>query len=315
VTITIEEIQHPTTYEAILYCWDYYTNHYNPIYPPFTFHRYAHSEHIEVLATWGYQGYFFVQSRIKLTVLYGLVSDWTDEIAMRGWIFWRNPISGLWHTEVESQETSVHHWQEAHTYHKEEETDMAFKRARMDTYDPDTHTATITLYPLPGEQLTDVPLAEEIPKYLATQLPDCTVGIFYDVAPPQPQITAIFRTNALEANVPFGYFDRYFEAGDDPDAPAGPVFKTLSPVPPGEVWNLQAAHAQNQQRGQLIIIEVGQDADYISLQEVQTPAGERKCIWNGAVVMKEGDRVRFYFANTQAGDDLYWRAWGYKMKV
>ncbi len=210
MTIDLAEISHASTVQALAYAQDYHTNHYSPTYPPFTYRRYDHSEHIEVLASWGYQGYFFIQSRIKLTVLYGLVADWTDEIAMRGWIFWRNPITGVWHTELESQETSVHHWQQAHAHIKQEETDMALKRAKIDTYYPATHTADVTIYPLPGEEMAGVPLAQHIGPELASLLPDCTLAIFYDTEPPSPYITSILDgvpppwiTPTLHKNEPF----------------------------------------------------------------------------------------------------------------
>ncbi len=193
MTIDIQEISHATTPQALSYAMDYYATYYVPGEPPISYHRYDHSEHIEVLATWGYQGYFFVQSRIKLTVLYALVADWTDEIAVRGWVFWRNPITGTWHVEVESEATSVHHWQEAHTHIKQEATQMALKRARIDQYYPGTHKADVTIYPLPGEPLAGVPLAQECGPELAALLPDCTLAIFYDTVPPSPYITSLLN--------------------------------------------------------------------------------------------------------------------------
>ncbi len=191
MTIDLPEISHATTVQALSYAMDYHTNHYSPTYPPYTYHRYDHSAHIEVLASWGYQGYYFVQSRIKLTVLYGLVAEWTDEIAMRGWIFWRNPITGVWHTVVDSQQTSVHFWQDAHAHIKQEAGEMPIKRARIDTYYPATHTADVTIYPLPGEVMEGVGIAQEIGPILPALLPDCTLVIFYDVEPPVTIITSI----------------------------------------------------------------------------------------------------------------------------
>lgn len=242
MTIDIEEISHPTTPEALAYAQDYYLNYYNPLNPLRSFHRYNHSDHIEVLVAWGYQGDFFVQSRIKFTVLYPLIGDWTDETAMRGWVFWRNPITAVWHTIVESHLTSVHHWQEAHSHIKQEATDMALKRARIDTYHPATHTADITIYPLPGETMVGVPLAQEIGPQLAALLPDCTLAIFYDTDPPLPYITSILNgapppwvTSALIKDG---------EIAEDDLADFAVTYPKLHPNAKGQVASDRATHGQ-----------------------------------------------------------------------
>ncbi len=125
MTITISEITHATTGQALSYAMDYYANYYSPGDPPLTWHRFDHSEHIEVLATWGHHDLFFVQSRIKQTVLYGLPSEWEDEIAMRGWVFYCDPATGLWTTECDSTVTNLHHWQEIHHLLKKEAPNMS----------------------------------------------------------------------------------------------------------------------------------------------------------------------------------------------
>lgn len=116
-------------------------------------------------------------------------------------------------------------------------------------------------------------------------------------------------------NLIFGYNDRYVESESDLNAGAGTVEKSLSAVPAGEIWVLQAAHGLNSKRAAGVVIRVTDGTDFADLTTGLTPASVSRVCWSGEVVMKEGDYVHFFFLGTIAGDDLYWNAWGYKMKV
>ena len=117
-------------------------------------------------------------------------------------------------------------------------------------------------------------------------------------------------------NLIFGYYDRYFEIGSDLNAPAGNVLKSLSAVPSDEVWMLQhfhAADANRQLRIQCQIIGTGGQA--IEIRDTLADATSFAVTHSGWYILKPGDYVRFLFVGVVLNDDLWWKAWGFKMKL
>lgn len=116
-------------------------------------------------------------------------------------------------------------------------------------------------------------------------------------------------------NVLEGYNAQYMEAGSDLAAPAGTVTKTLSVVPAGEAWLIGRLSAWNATRA--VTIDTGVwDGTTMHVIDAATntssgnPLAVGKDVW-----LKAGDAVRFRFYGTVLNDDLYWNAFGKKMKV
>lgn len=117
-------------------------------------------------------------------------------------------------------------------------------------------------------------------------------------------------------NLIWGYNDRYAEADSELDPDAGEYYAYFTTVPAGEVWVLQlvmGADVTNAKRIQLRV-EITGAAAYM-LKDETPAAADQWVLWSGEVVLKEGDRASVRFFSVTAGDDLYWRAWGYKMVI
>jgi len=116
-------------------------------------------------------------------------------------------------------------------------------------------------------------------------------------------------------NLIFGYYDRYAAQGSDLNPGAGPLTKTLPAVPAGEIWVVQMISASNQSRACTMMLGANLGGiDVWAYRFVGGAAGDW-AVWSGQIVLKQDDYIEVYFANNQAGDDLYWRAAGYKMKL
>ncbi len=116
-------------------------------------------------------------------------------------------------------------------------------------------------------------------------------------------------------NLIFGYYDQYAEYDSDLAAPAGLVTKSGSAVPADEVWVITHIWSLNASRGavQLILI-ANVEGDQHPLIRTSPAAGLGQ-YWGGRLVLKEGDYLQWQFLSTVSGDDLYWGALGYKMKL
>lgn len=117
-------------------------------------------------------------------------------------------------------------------------------------------------------------------------------------------------------NVLFGFNDRYVETSESLNPSAGTVQQDFTAVPAGEVWIIQAVTFLNNTTAQRTTFRVrtsgGSEIPFY--ENTPAAAGTYQC-WNGEIVLKESDYIRFHLYNVVAGDDLYFRAWGYKMKV
>ena len=120
---------------------------------------------------------------------------------------------------------------------------------------------------------------------------------------------------ALESNKLFGYNARYSESGSDLAAAGGNVNKYGTAVPAGEIWVLQAIYATDATTAIAVQLGVNSGAGFQILKRQLEAAAADDIFWTGELVLSEGDYCRVQFLATVAGDDLYWRFWGYKMKI
>ena len=120
--------------------------------------------------------------------------------------------------------------------------------------------------------------------------------------------------NAL-LNIPFGYNDRYAEEVSNLNAAAGWNDLLGTAVPAGEVWVVTAIAGVNSNRA--CTIQIGARGGAIDVYAISTTSAGA-LLWVAAapqLILKEGDKIVGSFGGCTAGDDIYLRASGYKMKV
>lgn len=112
----------------------------------------------------------------------------------------------------------------------------------------------------------------------------------------------------------FSYKDRYAERVVDLD-PAGPwISLPGTPVPPGEVWFVQAMRGVDATGiPTLVELRVGGAGVTASLTIATPTAAAESILWSGEIVMAEGDVASARFDGFTAGDGLYLDIWGLKM--
>lgn len=121
--------------------------------------------------------------------------------------------------------------------------------------------------------------------------------------------------NPVKLGLLFGYDSIYAEGGVDLNAPAGTVTKTLSTVPAGEIWVVNSIAALNDTTYREIILEVFiAGVQHLLVRRLEQQY-DKTIFWRGPTVLPAGGYVRIRFLGTVAGEDLYWSALGYKMKV
>lgn len=119
-----------------------------------------------------------------------------------------------------------------------------------------------------------------------------------------------------KSNLLLGYNDRWSERDSDLNASAGANYLTTATVPSGYVYILQLARALNNTSATTKIRIYVSDGTLTPMIRVEaTPAAKEEVLWEGQVVLKEGDSVGASFDGCTAGDDLYLDIWGMKMKI
>ena len=114
----------------------------------------------------------------------------------------------------------------------------------------------------------------------------------------------------------WGYSDRYAELVTDFSPPAGFNILAGTVVPAGEVWVVQAMGAVDTTSAiSNVLVCVYSGTVDLALGQIVTPVANQECLWTGEVTMKAGDRARALFDGVILNDDLYFKIWGYKMKV
>ncbi|MDP2107144.1 MAG: hypothetical protein Q8J76_14200 [Desulfobulbaceae bacterium] len=117
-------------------------------------------------------------------------------------------------------------------------------------------------------------------------------------------------------NLIFGYYDRYLEEETDTNAGTPYNVKYGAVVPAGEIWVVTAAHAKNATRADNMAIGAGNPTDLYVVALTKSSAGAGEAIsFSGTLILKQGDRMRWEWGASWAGDDINWAASGYKMKL
>ena len=114
----------------------------------------------------------------------------------------------------------------------------------------------------------------------------------------------------------FGYSDVWEAQVAETNAPGAGATLRLPAVDVGEIWVVQAASAVDivTAPGWASIRVVG--ATYTNTIAAKNPLLlSEYVIFSGQMVLKAGDLLEAYFFASVAGDDLYFMARGYKMKV
>lgn len=114
----------------------------------------------------------------------------------------------------------------------------------------------------------------------------------------------------------WGYSDRWAETVSELNAVVGTNNLYTAAVPAGYVYVLQGADCINVNSA--CTREIGPAAPgslLILVQDAGALAGTVTMTGPCEVVLKEGDVVKSSFVGCTAGDDLYLRVWGYKMRV
>lgn len=114
----------------------------------------------------------------------------------------------------------------------------------------------------------------------------------------------------------WGYSDRYFEDLGGTKSGDGTYSSYGTPVPEGEVWVVQGLYISNESgaRGYAsLFLYVGASGYF--LYNNQTPARYEHMRWDGALVLKAGDKARIFQLSCLDGDTINGGVWGYKMKV
>ena len=114
----------------------------------------------------------------------------------------------------------------------------------------------------------------------------------------------------------FGYYDRLAAQVVNTSAAAGTNMLTGTAVSAGEIHVIQAIAAidYNSTTTRIYVSATG-GVITIPLADEYSVAAEHWVIKTVNIVLKAGDCLNCIFYGCTAGDDLYLRWWGYKMKV
>lgn len=87
-------------------------------------------------------------------------------------------------------------------------------------------------------------------------------------------------------------------------------------VPAGEIWVIQSAEAYDADNAitgiEIFIARTGYAGNIAVLVG---PAANVACIYNGQVVLEEGDKLKFTLADCTDGDELYANYWGMRVDI
>jgi len=117
-------------------------------------------------------------------------------------------------------------------------------------------------------------------------------------------------------NLIFGYKDRYAEKIDWTMAGASET-KSTTAVPAGEIWILNSLSIRNINGAatNFTVFLAVAAVEYVTCAWASGYVAYQTLYWNGSIVLKEGDNVRFLVTAAAAGENIEARIWGYKMKL
>lgn len=116
-------------------------------------------------------------------------------------------------------------------------------------------------------------------------------------------------------NVPWGYNARFSEAGSDLAAAAGTNSKDSAVVPAGEVWVVTAMWSRNDTTSVRQYHSPSLGGMFHRANDIAAPGVGITRTTVGQWVLAAGDFLRWSWLACVVGDDIFWGASGYKMKI
>lgn len=117
-------------------------------------------------------------------------------------------------------------------------------------------------------------------------------------------------------NTIWGYQARYAPRKVEWDASAGTTTLTWDAVPAGKVYLVHRAEAKDKDSAcsrVLIIVEMGSTS--MTIAEDVTPVANKAIVWEGSLVLSEGDYLWARFYDGILHDEMYFQGAGYEMDV
>lgn len=113
---------------------------------------------------------------------------------------------------------------------------------------------------------------------------------------------------AYKQPIILGYSGDYSQEVSDLNAAAGTVTLTGTTVPAGEIWDVQAIFGLDVQTNVTYLsLRITVNAIPIALIRAASPGINIPVVWNGHIILSEGDSVNAQFIGTVLGDDIYLR--------
>jgi len=123
-------------------------------------------------------------------------------------------------------------------------------------------------------------------------------------------------TRWRKAGIPLWYNAPVGESLSNLNAQSGVNSLTGSTVPAGELWIIESASAiDNTSALDYVAIRVSTGTFWTSIIRKQSVAIAEEVIVNAEVVLSPGYYLYAVFSNCAAGDDIYFRYIGYKVKI
>ena len=135
-------------------------------------------------------------------------------------------------------------------------------------------------------------------------------------AVPQANAHGFDGSNWRKLQQLWGYTDRWVETVSELNAGAGANNIFTAAVPAGYVYVCNLCDCFNNTSASTRLLGATDGTNNVILtQEAGIAAGGITISGYCWVVLKEGDQMRARFTGCTAGDDLYLRVWGFKMKI
>lgn len=114
----------------------------------------------------------------------------------------------------------------------------------------------------------------------------------------------------------WGYSSIYNESKQDLEAASPNDTLVTTGVAAGHLHVLEVVSAfNNTSLSTSILLAVTSGGISATFLPTYSPAAGYRCVWVGKLVLAEGDTITAFFNGVTAGDDLYMRLHGYKMKI
>lgn len=119
-----------------------------------------------------------------------------------------------------------------------------------------------------------------------------------------------------KSNLIFGYNDRILEVAEDTDVGAGTQTLEIAVDTSGYVWVITAVCFFWQGTScSFLTAQITDGTNVVDLESDGSPTSGLRLFVRGEFVLKAGDKIQVKAFGLTAGDDLYLRVNGYKMKI